>query len=67
MRDSTTSTGLLRAVDFAPDYHCEAPAVRRLTRALLDALNDKEAGASSTDHPVRRGSTDASELYREVP
>jgi DNA-binding SARP family transcriptional activator len=41
-------TGMLRAVDFAPDYHSDAPAVARLTQALLEALSDKQPGDSDS-------------------
>jgi DNA-binding SARP family transcriptional activator len=40
--------GMLRAVDFAADYRSDAPAVKKLTRALLDMLNDKRAEDAAT-------------------
>jgi DNA-binding SARP family transcriptional activator len=41
-------TGMLRAVDFAPDYRSDAPAVKRLTHALLERLEEPLAGDSTT-------------------
>lgn len=49
-------TGMLRAVDFAPDYQSDAPAVQRLTRALLERL-EKPRAADSTTLRLMAGAT----------
>ena len=66
-------TGMLRAVDFAQDYRSDAPAVRRLTKRLLDRLAVRTAGDTSNlrlmasltliDHA---GSTGEAELFERA-
>ena len=41
-------SGMLRAVDFAPDYHSENPGARRLTLRLLERLAKRAPGDSPT-------------------
>lgn len=41
-------TGMLRAVDFAPNYHSDTPAVGKLTSALLERLEKPLPGDSTT-------------------